>query len=116
MGWLFAFIALLGTWVLNFCITCLIGLSAFLVEDVSPFMWIYQKFIFILGGFPHPARSLSAVAAGHCQSPALFSHDLRTLQAVHRAVLGVPGRGFCSCRQPGSSPWVRRCCFPTGAA
>lgn len=54
MGWLFAFIALLGTWVLNFCITCLIGLSAFLVEDVSPFMWIYQKFIFILGGFLIP--------------------------------------------------------------
>jgi ABC-2 type transport system permease protein len=53
-GWLFAFVALLGTWVLNFCITCLIGLSAFLVEDVSPFMWIYQKFIFILGGFLIP--------------------------------------------------------------
>jgi len=29
VGWLFAFIALFGTWVLNFCITCLIGLSAF---------------------------------------------------------------------------------------
>jgi ABC-2 type transport system permease protein len=53
-GWLFAFVALLGTWILNFCITCLIGLSAFLVEDVSPFMWIYQKFIFILGGFLIP--------------------------------------------------------------
>jgi viologen exporter family transport system permease protein len=53
-GWLFAFLALLGTWVLNFCITCLIGLSAFLVEDVAPFMWIYQKFVFILGGFLIP--------------------------------------------------------------
>ena len=53
-GWLFALIALLGTWILNFCITCLIGLSAFLVEDVAPFMWIYQKFIFILGGFLIP--------------------------------------------------------------
>lgn len=54
IGWLFAFFAILGTWVLNFCITCLIGLSAFLVEDVAPFMWIYQKFIFILGGFLIP--------------------------------------------------------------
>lgn len=54
MGWLFAIIAILGTWVLNFCITCLIGLSAFLVEDVNPFMWIYQKLIFILGGFLIP--------------------------------------------------------------
>lgn len=54
MGWLFAFIAVLGTWILNFCFTCLIGLSAFIVEDVNPFMWIYQKFIFILGGFLIP--------------------------------------------------------------
>ena len=53
-GWLFALIALIGTWILNFCMTCLIGLSAFLVEDVAPFMWIYQKFIFILGGFLIP--------------------------------------------------------------
>jgi ABC-2 type transport system permease protein len=53
-GWLFAFIALLGTWILNFCISCLIGLSAFFVEDVAPFMWIYQKFMFILGGFLIP--------------------------------------------------------------
>jgi ABC-2 type transport system permease protein len=54
LGWLLALLALFGTWVLNFCIACLIGLSAFLVEDVSPFMWIYQKFIFILGGFLIP--------------------------------------------------------------
>jgi ABC-2 type transport system permease protein len=53
-GWLFASIAVLGTWILNFCIMCLIGLSAFLVEDVAPFTWIYQKFIFILGGFLVP--------------------------------------------------------------
>ena len=54
LGWLFAAIAVFGTWILNFSITCLIGLSAFLVEDVNPFMWIYQKFIFILGGFLVP--------------------------------------------------------------
>jgi ABC-2 type transport system permease protein len=54
LGWVFAILALFGTWVMNFCITCLIGLSAFLVEEVSPFMWIYQKFIFILGGFLVP--------------------------------------------------------------
>jgi ABC-2 type transport system permease protein len=54
IGWLFASVAILGTWILNFCITCLIGLSAFLVEDVNPFLWIYQKFIFILGGFLIP--------------------------------------------------------------
>ena len=53
-GWTFALLAMLGTWVMNFCIACLIGLSAFLVEEVSPFMWIYQKFVFILGGFLIP--------------------------------------------------------------
>ena len=54
IGWAFAFVTILGTWILNFCITCLIGLSAFLVEDVAPFVWIYQKLIFILGGFLIP--------------------------------------------------------------
>ena len=54
LGWAFALVAIFGTWILNFCITCLIGLSAFLVEDVSPYMWIYQKFVFILGGFLIP--------------------------------------------------------------
>lgn len=54
LGWTFAIFALLGTWIMNFCITCLIGLSAFLVEEISPFMWIYQKLVFILGGFLIP--------------------------------------------------------------
>jgi ABC-2 type transport system permease protein len=55
-GWLFAFTAILGAWVLNFCISCLIGLSAFVVEDVATFMWIYQKLVFILGGFLIPLQ------------------------------------------------------------
>jgi ABC-2 type transport system permease protein len=54
LGWVFALFAVFGTWIMNFCITCLIGLSAFLVEEVTPFMWIYQKFVFILGGFLIP--------------------------------------------------------------
>jgi ABC-2 type transport system permease protein len=54
MGWVFVIPALFGAWIMNFCITCLIGLSAFLVEEVSPFLWIYQKFVFILGGFLIP--------------------------------------------------------------
>jgi len=32
----------------------MIGLSAFLVEDVSAFMWIYQKLAFMLGGMLIP--------------------------------------------------------------
>jgi ABC-2 type transport system permease protein len=56
LGWSFAFVAVLGAWTINFCISCLIGLSAFLVEDVAPFMWIYQKLVFILGGFIIPLQ------------------------------------------------------------
>jgi len=54
LGWGFAILALFGTWIMNFCISCLIGLSAFIVEEVSPFVWIYQKLIFMLGGFLIP--------------------------------------------------------------
>ncbi len=54
LGWLFAIIAVLGTWILNFCISCLIGLAAFLIEDINSLMLIYQKLVFILGGFIIP--------------------------------------------------------------
>jgi len=53
-GFLIALPAILGAWVLHFCITVMIGLSAFLVEDVSAFMWIYQKLAFIFGGMLIP--------------------------------------------------------------
>lgn len=46
--------ALLGAWGLNYCIAALIGLSAFWVEDISAFQWIYQKLAFILGGLLIP--------------------------------------------------------------
>ena len=45
---------LLGAWTLNFCISALIGLSAFWVEDISAFLWIYQKLAFVLGGLLIP--------------------------------------------------------------
>ena len=46
--------AMFGAWTLNFCISALIGLSAFWVEDISAFMWIYQKLAFVLGGLLIP--------------------------------------------------------------
>ena len=55
-NWIFVLIAVIGTWTLNFCISCLIGLAAFLVEDVASFMLIYQKLVFILGGFLIPLQ------------------------------------------------------------
>ncbi len=53
-GWPLTLVAVLGGWLINFWITALIGLTAFLTEEVAPFMWIYQKMIFILGGMLIP--------------------------------------------------------------
>jgi ABC-2 type transport system permease protein len=54
LGFLAVIPALLGAWILNFCISVIIGLAAFVTEDVSAFQWIYQKFAFILGGLLIP--------------------------------------------------------------
>lgn len=53
-GFFIALPAILGAWILHFCVTVMIGLSAFVVEDVSAFMWIYQKLAFVFGGMLVP--------------------------------------------------------------
>ncbi len=50
MGWLFAGVAVALSWLLDFCFSTLIGLSAFVVEETNAFRWIYQKFLLLLGG------------------------------------------------------------------
>jgi ABC-2 type transport system permease protein len=52
--WPLALAALAGAWILHFCVNALIGLAAFVAEEVAPFEWIYQKMIFILGGMLIP--------------------------------------------------------------
>lgn len=52
--WPAAFLALAGAWLLHFCVNALIGLAAFVAEEVAPFEWIYQKMVFILGGMLIP--------------------------------------------------------------
>lgn len=54
VNWPLALIVLVGAWLLHFCVNALIGLSAFTVEEVAPFEWIYQKLVFILGGMLIP--------------------------------------------------------------
>jgi ABC-2 type transport system permease protein len=54
VNWPLALAALVGAWLLHFCVNALIGLSAFAVEEVAPFEWIYQKFTFVLGGMLVP--------------------------------------------------------------
>ena len=53
-NWPLAFIALVGAWLLHVCVNVLIGLAAFVAEEVTPFEWIYQKLVFILGGMLIP--------------------------------------------------------------
>ena len=53
-NWPLAAAALIGAWLLHFCFNCLIGLAAFVAEEVAPFEWIYQKLVFILGGMLVP--------------------------------------------------------------
>ena len=53
-GFIVVLPAILGALILHLCITVMIGLSAFLVEDVSAFVWIYQKLAFVFGGLLIP--------------------------------------------------------------
>jgi len=49
-GWPLAAAAVLVAWLIDFCMAALIGLLAFVVEDVAAFEWIYSKLILVLGG------------------------------------------------------------------
>ena len=49
-SWSATLLAILLAWFIDFCLSALIGLLAFLTEDISAFMWIYQKMILVLGG------------------------------------------------------------------
>ncbi len=65
-GWPLVLMAMLLGWLIDFCFQALIGLAAFVTEEISAFEWIYQKILFILGGmlipldfFPGWLRSLA---------------------------------------------------------
>ncbi len=47
---LIVFPAILLAWLVDFCMVALIGLFAFVIEDVSAFEWIYSKLVLVLGG------------------------------------------------------------------
>jgi ABC-2 type transport system permease protein len=59
-------IPVLLAFLIDFCISAMIGLAAFVTEEVAAFNWIYQKFILLLGGvlipldfFPGWLKSIS---------------------------------------------------------
>jgi ABC-2 type transport system permease protein len=41
-------------WLIDFCVAALLGLTAFLAEEVTAFEWIYSKLLFLLGGLLIP--------------------------------------------------------------
>jgi ABC-2 type transport system permease protein len=49
-GWLLAIPTILLSWSLHYCFNALVGLAAFVAEEVAPYEWIYQKFVQVLGG------------------------------------------------------------------
>jgi len=49
-SWPATLLAILLAWFIDFCISALIGLFAFLTEDISAFLWIYSKMVLVLGG------------------------------------------------------------------
>ena len=53
-GWPMVLAALVLGWLIDFCFMALIGLAAFVAEEVNAFEWIYQKILFILGGMLIP--------------------------------------------------------------
>jgi ABC-2 type transport system permease protein len=53
-GWPLTFVAVVLAWLIDFCLSAVIGLSAFVTEDVAAFEWVYQKLLFILGGMLIP--------------------------------------------------------------
>jgi ABC-2 type transport system permease protein len=46
----FVLVAIIFAWLIDCTLTAMIGLAAFVTEDVAAFDWIYNKFILILGG------------------------------------------------------------------
>lgn len=54
LGWPLVLVTLVLAWLIDFCLTAMIGLAAFVTEEVRAFEWIYQKILFILGGLLIP--------------------------------------------------------------
>lgn len=49
-GWPLVALAIVAGWLIDFCMATLIGLLAFVIEDVAAFEWIYAKLVLVLGG------------------------------------------------------------------
>lgn len=95
-GFPLVLVAIFLGWLIDFCFSVMIGLSAFVAEDVTAFEWIYSKFILLLGGvlipldfFPGWLRSITQALpfAYAIYGPARLSVD-PTLARFGALVLG----------------------------
>lgn len=53
-GWPMVLVAITLGWMIDFSISAMIGLLAFVTEDIAAFEWIYSKVLFLLGGLLIP--------------------------------------------------------------
>ncbi len=53
-GWLLVVPTVAAAWGIDYCLEAMIGLAAFVVEDITAFQWIYSKVVFVLGGMLIP--------------------------------------------------------------
>jgi ABC-2 type transport system permease protein len=53
-GWPLVLLTMILAWMIDFCFNAMIGMAAFVAEEVAAFDWIYQKLLFILGGMLIP--------------------------------------------------------------
>lgn len=60
-GWPFAAVAMMMGWGIDFCLASLVGLLAFVVEEVAAFQWVFSKLQLLLGGVLIPLDFLPAI-------------------------------------------------------
>jgi ABC-2 type transport system permease protein len=105
-GWAMTLFTIFLALMINFCMNAMIGMLAFVTEEINAFQWIYTKFVLILGGvlipldfFPPWLKSISLVMpfAHMTYGPArLFVEpevsrfvELVSLQLIWLAILGI---------------------------
>ena len=76
-NWPVALGALAGAWLLHFCFNGLIGLAAFVAEEVAPFEWYLPETRLHPGRDAHPAGFLPRLAASSGEIPAIRLYDVR---------------------------------------
>ena len=104
----FGLILILGGLVLNSLWLLLFGLLAFWTEEVSPFYWIFQKLVFVLGGMFFPidffpswmqqvSRRLPFAFSAYWPARTMVAFDLQTFwSALRGQMIYIAGLGLAA--------------------